>query len=412
MDLGYTVTYESKTVNFSKNKQTIFTGHRDSVTKLWMINLSLFNQDNSQANPAVRINSIVELVKYWHACFCFPPKSTFVRALTKFLKVPGIQAHDVQKHLSNVIFTAFGHLDATKKNLKSTKLMIGPKLKPTPQQHNIWMEVHDISSKVHSDLTGALPTTGYDGSKYIAIFYCESKNYIHAVNVTSKKGPTLLNALKTALAFFESHKVDISNIRMDNESSETLKQFLRSTNTELELTPASQHRRNKAERCIRTYKNHFISATAGIDKECPINQWPRFNKQIEITINLLRKSPTKSNISAYEDMFGAPYDFNKCPIAPLGIKVVAHIPPEERASWAQHGIIGFYVGPAPEHYRCYQIYIPTTKGIRISDCLEWFPADILTTNIDAKLAALPLLPPPTPTNGGKQRVPATTTVIN
>ena len=54
---------------------------------------------------------------------------------------------------------------------------------------------------------------------------------------------------------------------------------------------------------------------------------------------------------------------------PLGIKVIAHIPPEERASWAQHGIIGFYVGPAPEHYRCYQIYIPTTKGIRISDCL-------------------------------------------
>jgi hypothetical protein len=109
-------------------------------------------------------------------------------------------------------------------------------------------------------------------------------------------------------------------------------------------------------------------------------------------------------------MYGAPYDFNKCPIAPLGIKVVAHIPPEERASWAHHGIFGFYVGPAPEHYRCYQIYIPSTKGIRISDCLEWFPEDICTTNIDAKLAALPLISPTMTTDYGKQRVPVPTTI--
>ncbi len=85
-----------------------------------MINLSLFNQIDLQANPAVRINSIVEFVKYWHACFCYPPKSTFVRALTRFLKVPGLQAHDVQKHLPNIVYTAFGHEDATRKNLKST----------------------------------------------------------------------------------------------------------------------------------------------------------------------------------------------------------------------------------------------------------------------------------------------------
>ena len=88
-------------------------------------------------------------------------------------------------------------------------------------------------------------------------------------------------------------------------------------------------------------------------------------------------------------MHGA-YDFNACPIAPIGTKVVAHVPPLERATWAQHGIIGYYVGPAPDHYRCFQIWIESTKAIRISDCVEWFPADILTADIDAKLAALPL----------------------
>ena len=126
VDLGYIVTYDSNSVKFMKQNQIVFTGHRDNITKLWMINLSLFNQFDLQANPTVRINSIVEFVRYWHACFCYPPKSTFVRALTSFLKVPGLQAHDVQKHLPNITFTAFGHLDATRKNLKSTKLMIGP----------------------------------------------------------------------------------------------------------------------------------------------------------------------------------------------------------------------------------------------------------------------------------------------
>ena len=64
------------------------------------------------------------------------------------------------------------------------------------------------------------------------------------------------------------------------------------------------------------------------------------------------------------------------------------------ASWAEHGLVGYYVGPAHEHYRCYRIWIPATKAFRISDCCEWFPADILSATMDQKLAALPLLPPP------------------
>ena len=101
--------------------------------------------------------------------------------------------------------------------------MIGPKSKTIPQQHNIWMKVHDVCSKVHSDLTGALPTLGFNKSKYIAIFYCEAKNYIHAIDIPSREGPTLLATLKQALSFFKLQNVDISKIRMDNEASEQVK---------------------------------------------------------------------------------------------------------------------------------------------------------------------------------------------
>ncbi len=94
-----------------------------------------------------------------------------------------------------------------------------------------------------------------------------------------------------------------------------------------------------------------------------------------------------------QDLFG-PRDFNVAPIVPFGIKVVAHVPPQKRTSWDQHGVIGYYVGPAYEHYRCYRIWVPATKAFRISDCLKLFPADIMLANMGAKLATLSLLPSP------------------
>ncbi|KAL7526819.1 hypothetical protein ACHAWF_001922 [Thalassiosira exigua] len=46
--------------------------------------------------------------------------------------------------------------------------------------------------------------------------------------------------------------------------------------------------------------------------------------------------------------------------------------PERRASWAYHGIEGFAIGPAPEHYRCTTCWIPSTGTERISDTIMMF----------------------------------------
>ena len=66
--------------------------------------------------------------------------------------------------------------------------------------------------------------------------------------------------------------------------------YLSKNKFQLELTPVGQHRRNKAERAIRTYKNHFIATLAGVDKECPVELWPDFMEQIGLTINLFRSA--------------------------------------------------------------------------------------------------------------------------
>ena len=76
-------------------------------------------------------------------------------------------------------------------------------------------------------------------------------------------------------------------------------------------------------------------------------------------------------------------------MAPPGTKVLVHEKPSQRGTWAPHGIEGYYIGPALEHYRCYTVNINNTKADRIADTLEWFPHCVnmpTTNNLDLLIA--------------------------
>ena len=50
-----------------------------------------------------------------------------------------------------------------------------------------------------------------------------------------------------------------------------------------------------------------------------------------------------------------------------------HSKPDQRASWDYHGLEGFYVAPAPDHYRCLTCYLPKTKSEVIADTVKFLP---------------------------------------
>jgi hypothetical protein len=52
---------------------------------------------------------------------------------------------------------------------------------------------------------------------------------------------------------------------------------------------------------------------------------------------------------------------------------IIHDAPLKRASWARHGVRGFYLGPALSHYLCHICFVPKTGANRISDTLAHFP---------------------------------------
>jgi len=84
---------------------------------------------------------------------------------------------------------------------------------------------------------------------------------------------------------------------------------------DFQLVPAGQHRRNAAERAIRTFKNHFIAGLCSIDKNFPLHLWDCLTHQAVLTLNLMRGSRINPNLSAWAQVYRN-YDFNRTPITP------------------------------------------------------------------------------------------------
>jgi hypothetical protein len=72
-------------------------------------------------------------------------------------------------------------------------------------------------------------------------------------------------------------------------------------------------------------------------------------------------------------MLEGSFDFNKTPLAPPGTKIIIHEKPQQRKSWDPHGVVGWYLGPAMDHYRCYQVFTTPTKVEHIGDTEEFIP---------------------------------------
>ena len=230
-----------------------------------------------------------------------------------------------------------------------------------------------LSGRAHADAAGAFQVRSNSGALYQIIYFHEDTNIIHVETTKSRSGPDLLAALQRAIKFFKDHGAKpLKIVRMDNEISANMETWLEDSIIELELTPVAQHRTNRAERAIRTWKGHFIAIMAGIDPECPLSLWEDFIAQAELTLNLMRASPSNPMMSAWETLCGR-FDINSTPIAPLGMKVLVHDTPEKRGSWHGHGSLGFYTGRALKHYRCHTVWMKESRATRTSDCLSWHP---------------------------------------
>lgn len=202
--------------------------------------------------------------------------------------------------------------------------------------------------------------------------FSEDANYIHVEPMKSKHATEHIAAYQRGLDFFTKHGFKPAFERMDNASSAAFEQFCAKEKVQVQYVPPHNHRANKAERAIRTFKNHFIAMLATTDPNFPLCMWDELLPQAELTLNTLRSSALTPFLSAWAQLHG-PYEYEQSPIAPAGMAVTIHERSTTRKSWAVHGVPGYYVGPAWKHRRCYRAVVAATCSMRVTDTLAWHP---------------------------------------
>jgi hypothetical protein len=367
----------------------ILIGHRNKHNGLWHVNLA------APAFNAVRLaNSIgdpttAELVTFAHSSLFLPVLSTLKTALSIgwISNFPGLTLLALRKNTPRSIPMAEGHQDQVRKNQRSTQpppTVIAPDTEIpddiTPAgndgcSHALFAAVIEPTGQIYSDQTGQFVIPSSNGNNYLMVVYDYDSNHIFAQPFRNRTAKCILDAYKIVHAQLVKAGLCPRLQCLNNECSTILKDFLHTEDVDYQLVPPGVHRCNAAEGCIRTFQNHFIAGLCSVDAKFPLHLWDRLVPQVELTLNLLRGSRINPKLSAWAQVNGS-FDFNRTPIGPPGTCVLAHKKPSNGETWLPHALDGWYVGPALDSYRCYNVWLCDTYAVRICDTLTWYPTKV------------------------------------
>jgi hypothetical protein len=283
---------------------------------------------------------------------------------------------NVRKYLPKPDATSKGHMNQIRQNIRSTQPAVE---QPAPETdmvqedtcNYIYSAVMD-TNQIYTNLTARFPTTSLSGNKYILILYDYDSNSVLPVPMKNRGDKDMVRAFDFLIQSLITRGLKPHLQRLDNDASLALRNYITKQGISYQFTPPYIHRRNNAKRAIQTFKNHFIAGLCSVDPMFPLKLWDNLLPQATIKLNLLRKSRINPRMSAYAQLNGH-FDFNRTHLAPPGTRVIAHEKPDQRPSWDPHGVYGYYLGPALDHYRCYQVHVTKTKGTRIVDTVEFSP---------------------------------------
>jgi hypothetical protein len=242
------------------------------------------------------------------------------------------------------------------------------------------------TNQIYSDLTGRFPTTSLSGNKYILILYDYDNNIVLPAPMKNRGDKEMVRAFDFLIQSLIIRGLKPHLQHLDNEASLALINYLTKQGINYQLAPPHINRRNNAKRAIHTFKSHFIAGLCSVDPNFPLKLWDKLLPQATITLNLLQQSRINPRMSAYAQLNGH-FDFNRTPLVPPGTRIIAHEKPDQRESWDPNGVDGYYLGPALDHYRCYQVHITKTEGTRIVNTVEFYPAKLAMPSTSSKYLA-------------------------
>ena len=211
-----------------------------------------------------------ELAKFYHDCLCSPVLTTIQNAIRndRLISWPGNNSINFPKFVTDTQAIDMGHLDQERQNLQSTRpqsskkstiITTVPNITPLDKTFEVLSMIVPFSAKsrTYGDSTGAFPYTASRGAKYIYIMYDYDGNAILTEALKSRQAHEITNTWERMYEIITKHGHPIKHYILDNEFSHELKKALLKRNIEFQLAPPNTHKRNAAERSIRTFKSHF-----------------------------------------------------------------------------------------------------------------------------------------------------------
>ncbi len=112
-----------------------------------------------------------------HAACGYPVKSTWIKAIKagNFVGWPVLAKWNINKYYPDMAKTPKGHLNQTRKNVRSTKTKAIPFEDPKSHQlkgkkvQDIFLKVYDVCDTVLTNQTGQFPNLSQSDNKYIMV---------------------------------------------------------------------------------------------------------------------------------------------------------------------------------------------------------------------------------------------------
>jgi hypothetical protein len=215
---------------------------------------------------------------------------------------PGLMEDAINKHLKLTLATAMGHMNQWRQNIRSTS-EAPIENQPSPDTDlgtNTYLAYAVIvdQGQLYTALTGKFPVRSSKGNSYVMLFYIYDCNYIKVIPMKSRSASKLVKAYDSIHQELTIKGFKPKLQTLNTEASTALKNFFTVKNIAYQLVPPHCHRRNAAERAIRTFKEHFVAGLYSGNPSFPTHLWDRLLTQAEITLNLLRTSRLHPQLSA------------------------------------------------------------------------------------------------------------------
>jgi hypothetical protein len=337
-DEGYIVTFRQDTFTICNSESSkLLSGPRDDTIGLWRINLKHTNKHKPDpvADNVLELHNTGALIHYLHKALLSPTKASVLQAVKDghLMTCPDLMEDAINKHLRLTPATAMGHMSQRRQNIRSnskasTEKQQSPDTDLGTKTHLVYAVVLD-QGQLYTDLTGKFPVLSSKGNSYVISCYIYDCNYIKVVPVKSRSASEWVKAYDGIHQELTVKGFKPNLQTLDNEVSTALKNFFTVNNIAYQLVPPHCHRRNAAERAIRTFKENFVAGLYSVHPSFPMHLWDRLLPQAEITLNLLRTSRLHPQLFAAAHYHGL-VDYNKTDFAPPGCKIITHEKPGKR----------------------------------------------------------------------------------